>query len=183
MVVQKLTIVLCWTNNYSIELSTSFSIGGIVVSLFGDRGRLMGLLYIASGSLDEQAVRQLRDVYDELASAEQDITIDMSAVDRIDGSGLGAIVYLFKRLRLGGHKLRLIKVQGEALSLLTRLKVADVLVDNAGLESVPQTQFDPRRVLELLAARKSAFDKSASDFKSGRADEDLVPVQTTAQRA
>lgn len=121
----------------------------------------MGLLFVARGNLDEHGVRQLRDVYDELANADQDIAIDMNEVKIIDGSGLGALVYLFKRLCAGGHTLRLTKVHGDALATLVRLGVAQILIGKDTRAERDYAVFDPRGVLDILSVRKAAFKESA----------------------
>ncbi|WP_136680304.1 STAS domain-containing protein [Neptunomonas sp. XY-337] len=75
------------------------------------------------GSLDALAVEILRPRFDTLVQEEHDVTIDMSEINFIDSSGIGAIVFLFKRLRALGRKLCLNGVHGQPLELLKHLRI------------------------------------------------------------
>ncbi len=81
-----------------------------------------------SGSLDAAAAKALRPDLDELAQgARSDVVVDLSAVDFIDSSGIGAIVFLFKRLAARGHALRLRGVRGQPLRLMEFLRISRVI--------------------------------------------------------
>lgn len=75
------------------------------------------------GSLDALAVEILRPCFDALVEENTDIVIDMGRSDFIDSSGIGAIVFLFKRLRSQGRTLTLTSVHGQPLELLKYLRV------------------------------------------------------------
>lgn len=68
-----------------------------------------------------------RPVFEQLAECGEDVAIDMSDVGFIDSSGVGAIVFLYKRLLEGKHKLRLEKLTGQPLQLLTYLRLNDLV--------------------------------------------------------
>lgn len=87
---------------------------------------LMDDIYVVDGDLDAAGVKANLSVFSELALHKKDVTIDMSAVKSIDGSGIGALVFLYKRLRFAGHQVRLIKVRSQPLSLLEKLGVAEL---------------------------------------------------------
>lgn len=75
------------------------------------------------GSLDALAVEILRPRFDALIQDESDVVIDMHLIEFIDSSGIGAIVFLFKRLRSMNRTLSLIGVHGQPLELLKHLRI------------------------------------------------------------
>lgn len=81
-------------------------------------------IYVVDGDLDADGVKANLSVFSELAHRKEDVTIDMSSVERIDGSGVGALVFLYKRLRAAGHQIRLTKVRSQPLSVLNKLGVS-----------------------------------------------------------
>ncbi len=100
----------------------------------------MGAIFVAAGNLDAAGVKDNIAVFNNLAALNEDLTIDMSAVAQLDGSGLGALVFLYKRLRSQGHNVSVINVAGQPLSLLRTLGIARVLIgkpSERALRSVP----------------------------------------------
>jgi len=84
------------------------------------------------GGLDGDASRDLRDGLAALAAVEaREVVIDLSNVTFIDGSGLGALSFLFKRLSARGRRLTVEGVSGQPLAMLRHLGLASLL----GLES------------------------------------------------
>jgi anti-anti-sigma factor len=79
------------------------------------------------GDFDAAAARELRPRIETLALTPGDVTIDMSGVEFVDSSGVGALVFLHKRLLEGGHRLRVTGLKGQPLELLTYLRLADKL--------------------------------------------------------
>ncbi len=75
------------------------------------------------GSLDALAVEILRPKLDALVQEKSDVVIDMSRIEFIDSSGIGAIVFLFKRLRALQRCLSLVGVHGQPLELLKHLRI------------------------------------------------------------
>jgi len=75
------------------------------------------------GSLDALAVEILRPNFDALAQNESDVALNLASVQFIDSSGIGAIVFLFKRLRALERNLNLIGVHGQPLELLKHLRI------------------------------------------------------------
>jgi anti-sigma B factor antagonist len=80
------------------------------------------------GDMDAAAMRAQRSVCEELAGGDDDVAVDMSKVSFVDSSGVGAIVYMYKRLVANGHSLQLTGVKGQPLQLLTYLKLTDLIV-------------------------------------------------------
>ena len=85
------------TNNHIVELPTDFS--GFTVDGF-------------------------KDEFESLATAgHPTITLDFSKTEFIDSSGIGAIVFLYKRIEKNGHKLALLNVTGQPFKLMSLLRV------------------------------------------------------------
>ena len=77
------------------------------------------------GGLDSEASRTIGDSLAALAAVEaREVVIDLSHVTFIDGSGLGALSFLFKRLTARGRRLRLAGVSGQPLAMLRHLGLA-----------------------------------------------------------
>lgn len=94
--------------------------------------------------LDAEGARALRPLLEAVAEtpdAARRVVLDLSRVDRMDGSGIGAIAFLAKRLRAAGLALDVEGARGQPLALLRELGLAALF----GLE--------PRRMnpLALLA--------------------------------
>lgn len=79
------------------------------------------------GDFDAATARELRPKLECLAAVGGDVTIDLSTVEFIDSSGVGALVFLHKRLVGAGKRLRVTGLQGQPLELLTYLRLADQL--------------------------------------------------------
>jgi len=78
-------------------------------------------------SFDALAVEDLRQDFDDLATQELDVVLDFGQVTFIDSSGLGAIVFLFKRLRALNKNLKLVNTTGQPLQLLQYLRIDKVI--------------------------------------------------------
>jgi anti-anti-sigma factor len=77
--------------------------------------------------MDAASIKICRGEFDRLASANEDVTVDMRAVQHIDGAGIGALVYLLKRVRETGHELAVINLKGQPLRLFNDLGMAKAL--------------------------------------------------------
>lgn len=77
------------------------------------------------GGLDGPGSLELRDSLAALAGVEaREVVIDFSAVPYLDGSGVGAISFLFKRLAARGRRLTLCGVGGQPLAMFRHLGLA-----------------------------------------------------------
>lgn len=76
-----------------------------------------------TGSFDALAVESLRQDFDQLILEGSDIALDFNQVTFIDSSGVGAIVFLFKRLRALERSLRIVHAAGQPLQLLRYLRI------------------------------------------------------------
>lgn len=79
--------------------------------------------------LDAAYVTRLRPQIERLAEAGEDVLLDLSKVDFIDSSGLGALVFLHKRLVAKGHKLKITGLRGQPLQLFTNLHLVPVFCE------------------------------------------------------
>jgi anti-anti-sigma factor len=80
------------------------------------------------GDMDAAAMKAQRAICEDMAGSDEDVAVDMSNVGFVDSSGVGAIVYMYKRLMANGHSLQLTGVKGQPLQLLTYLKLNDLIV-------------------------------------------------------
>jgi anti-anti-sigma factor len=85
-----------------------------------------------ASDMDAAGMTRLRVEFEQLAQANDDIILDLAGVGFLDSSGVGGIVYLFKRLRAAGRSLRLVNVAGQPLQLLSHLQLTDQLAVSAG---------------------------------------------------
>ncbi|WP_299729820.1 STAS domain-containing protein [uncultured Endozoicomonas sp.] len=63
-----------------------------------------------------------------------DVLIDMSEMGEIDSSGVGALVFLYKRLRMNSRNLGLLGVNGQADELLTMLRISQAIKQYESIE-------------------------------------------------
>ena len=74
------------------------------------------------GILDGQGTAAIRDGLEEIsAAANRDVVLDFSSVTYMDGSGVTAIAYVFKRLMAKGRTLTIIGVTGQPAQLLREM--------------------------------------------------------------
>ncbi|MFK0570309.1 STAS domain-containing protein [Endozoicomonas sp.] len=69
-------------------------------------------------------VNEVRDHFDHLIKdCAGDVLVDMSLVNELDSSGIGALVFLYKRLKIESRNLGLLGVNGKPDELLTMLRI------------------------------------------------------------
>ena len=80
------------------------------------------------GAMDAEGAQALRPLFEEVAlHSGQDVTLDLSAVSYLDGSGVGAIAYTFKRLAARGLALKVEGAEGQPATMLRQLGLARTL--------------------------------------------------------
>jgi anti-anti-sigma factor len=85
-----------------------------------------------TGELDAVSVPDLRPVLDDLISkGHKKIVIDLKGLRLIDSSGVGAIVYLFRRVRGFGGTVTVRGAADQPLAILRLLKLDQILIDSA----------------------------------------------------
>ncbi len=78
--------------------------------------------------MDALSVKQLRIKFEELIETEnRNITLDLSGVEFIDSSGIGAIVFLFKRRSPLGRTIEIQGVHGQPRDLFDHLRIHKAL--------------------------------------------------------
>ncbi len=79
--------------------------------------------------LDASYVSRVRPHIERLAESGEDVILDLSKVEFVDSSGLGALVFLHKRLVSKGYKLKVVGLRGQPLQLFTNLHLVPVFCD------------------------------------------------------
>jgi anti-anti-sigma factor len=82
-----------------------------------------------SDDLDAAYVSRVRPFIERLAGADEDVILDLAKVEFVDSSGLGALVFLHKRLVSNGHKLKVVGLRGQPLQLFTNLHLVPVFCE------------------------------------------------------
>lgn len=87
-------------------------------SLFHD-----ALVITVSGEFDALAVKKLEPIMEPLPGEYKNILLDLREISFIDSTGIGAIVFIFKRLQGHDATLRLICGDGQPRDLLSLLRI------------------------------------------------------------
>jgi len=75
-----------------------------------------------SGNLDSLTVPEIRPVIEKIVnSGATKVALEISALEVVDSSGIGAMVSLFKRLRSIGGDVKIVGVQGQPREILRLL--------------------------------------------------------------
>lgn len=76
------------------------------------------------GQLDAVGIKSIRDKFNQLEQTQaSQIVLDLHHVDLIDSSGIGAIVFLYKRMRNHGVTISLIGLHGQPKTLIKMLRI------------------------------------------------------------
>jgi len=79
---------------------------------------------VIDDDMDALTVRQLRTEFeDAVENDDRNVTVDVTKVGFIDSSGIGALVFLFKRLAAVGRTLEIKGVQGQPRDLFKFLRI------------------------------------------------------------
>jgi len=77
-----------------------------------------------NGPLDAEAVEAMRDTFEALTSrVQKGVVLDMSSVTFLDSSGVGALVFMFKRLAAEQRTLHLVGLNNQPLRLIKLLRI------------------------------------------------------------
>ncbi len=90
----------------------------------------MSLVIVALDNMASNGIKQNLDMFRSLASSDQSVTIDMSKVKELDGSGVGAVAHVKRSLNAKGHHVRVINPSKKAREVLTDLGLKDILVSD-----------------------------------------------------
>ncbi len=85
------------------------------------------------GNLDAAGSREAQADIDDVISnyGHQEIEVDFSQVQFLDSSGVGAIVYMFKRLTERERNMRLENVSGQPLEIMQLLRIGHAIPVNS----------------------------------------------------
>jgi anti-sigma B factor antagonist len=95
------------------------------------------------GELDALSAPELRPLLDDLVQQRRrDVTVDLSDLRRIDSSGVGALVSLYKRVRAQGGEVRFagVTAQPRIIFKLLRLDLVFALGEEAAPEDVSELE-------------------------------------------
>lgn len=106
----------------NIEYSNTVS-GDIIAKLYGEMDAL-GCTHIRP---ELEKITGSHDV--------KNITLDLTMVNFLDSSGIGMIVFLFKRLKVKGYTVEIIHAHGQPLELMGLLRIDTVIHVNKSSDS------------------------------------------------
>jgi anti-anti-sigma regulatory factor len=78
----------------------------------------MPIQFKAPARFDATEVAYMRSEIERLAAASDHVVIDLARTEELDGSGVGAMVFAFKRLQARGLRLSIRNASGQPLNLL-----------------------------------------------------------------
>ncbi|SHO55077.1 STAS domain-containing protein [Vibrio quintilis] len=86
-----------------------------------------------NGNLDADGTRNIQPVIDEIIWAEphREVELDFSAVQFMDSSGVGALVYLYKRLIEKKRNMRIENASGQPLEIIHLLRISNTIAVNS----------------------------------------------------
>ncbi|MHC8510237.1 MAG: STAS domain-containing protein [Rhodospirillales bacterium] len=89
-----------------------------------------------TGDFDAALAAAHRDALESLAkTAEGAVTVDLADTPFIDSSGVGAVVYLYKRLKTRGVSLDVTGAAGQPLQTMRTLRIERAIPVNAGAQA------------------------------------------------
>ncbi len=87
----------------------------------------MSTVYHVSGDMDAGLMVTLRIDLETLSQGDGDVVIDMKNVSFIDSSGIGGLVFLYKRLVKQGRGLTIVNLNSQPLQMFNYLQLTDLL--------------------------------------------------------
>lgn len=87
------------------------------------------------GEMDALGCTEIRTELEMIADTgfNDNIALDLSQVSFLDSSGIGLIVFLFKRLKSQSRALQIIGVQGQPQELISMLRIESAIPVNTSL--------------------------------------------------
>jgi anti-anti-sigma factor len=88
-----------------------------------------------TGPLDAEAVIEIKDSLEALTQrVSKGVVLDMSGVTFLDSSGVGALVFMFKRLAAGQRTLHLVGLNNQPLRLVQLLRINRTIQTHSSIE-------------------------------------------------
>lgn len=120
----------------------------------------MKVVFKAPERFDADGVAANRKIIERLAQSDDDVIVDMSQVELIDGSGFGAIAHLHKRLARQKHSVSVVNVGGQPRDLMAKTGMLDVLTAHVSIDKsmkvVVAAKPDRLEETDIASDRKSA---------------------------
>ena len=91
---------------------------------------IIGLLNVSLvGEFDALGTKQIRSEFEKICEAKEisTVIVDLKGVNFLDSSGVGALVFLFKRLIADERKMKLIGLSGQPAELMHLLRVDEAI--------------------------------------------------------
>ena len=109
------------------------------------------LLIRLCGEMDAPGCAKIRPVLEQISHTENiNIVLELSQISFLDSSGIGAIVFLYKRLKARGRTLVIVGVQGQPQELMKLLRIDSAIPVSAvtvselhGIYSVQKSHYCP----------------------------------------
>lgn len=82
------------------------------------------LIIAVTGRMDARFIQEQREVLEKLPKQiDSDVLFDLSSADFIDSSGIGFLVYLYKRLKPQNYALTILGLNGQPLDTVKMLRI------------------------------------------------------------
>lgn len=90
-----------------------------------------------TGEMDALGCTHIRPELEQITNPENknNIILNMNLVSFLDSSGVGVIVFLFKRLKSQGRTLEIVEVQGQPRELMELLRIDKVITVNRSTDT------------------------------------------------
>ncbi len=90
------------------------------------------LVIAFSGEMDAEGCSEIKPDIEQLVAepAAIHILVDMDSVNFLDSSGIGAIVYLYKRIKSNGGSMSIERANGQPLELMELLRIGSAIPIN-----------------------------------------------------
>ena len=90
------------------------------------------LIIAFSGEMDAQGCSEVKPQIEDLVAEPKalHILVDMDRVNFLDSSGIGAIVYLYKRVKSNGGSMSIERANGQPLELMELLRIGSAIPIN-----------------------------------------------------
>lgn len=99
------------------------------------------LIIHLSGEMDAMGCSKIRPDLEKVSNQQHLHTVlDINKISFIDSSGIGAIVFLFKRLKEQGRSMEIVGVQGQPQELMKLLRIDAAIPLSIAVQSEPQRE-------------------------------------------
>ncbi|NRB39068.1 MAG: STAS domain-containing protein [Pseudomonadales bacterium] len=115
------------------------------------------------GEFDAHVVAEQRAEFESLAVENKDVVVDISAVHFIDSSGIGVLVFLYKRLVAKGGSLCIVGLSGQPLELFRMLHLDKTLTCFDDLDAYLLSVIPTNETVEKEAGEFEVYHLSSDE--------------------